>query len=104
LLGKQDNFVAHLISTLPARSSAATGQILSSFGAEPTADFSRCLYREECKEAAASYIIRSAATGSRTIVNYNGLAEMTADEFARVAAGFEHDQTLWHFEVSRAPP
>lgn len=44
--------------------------------------------------------MRSEASGSRTLVNYNDLLEMTEDEFGNIARGFNPDQeTWWHFEV-----
>jgi hypothetical protein len=55
--------------------------------------------------------MRSADTGSRTIVNFNDLPEMTAREFEAIADAFatdehEHedgdgygDGCWWHFEV-----
>jgi ketohexokinase len=91
-----------LCSVLPSQHSPATAQIASSLG--PNVDLSTCIHREECTEAASSYIIRSSDTGSRTIVNYNGLPEMTLDEF-RIVCGklpSEHEhkgESLWfHFE------
>lgn len=67
-------------------------------------DLSRCIYRRGVEEAASSFIIRSAGTGSRTIVNYNGLEEMSVGEFEEVVrgAGSEGEKSWWHFEVS--PP
>lgn len=59
------------------------------------------LYRETHTEAASSYIIRSEQTGSRTLVNYNDLPEMTVSEFEAVVRRFSpDDETWWHFEVS----
>ena len=90
----------HLVSCLPSQSAQATKTILSSFvdpgspdtvAAEQVRDgaqdvsFEHCLYREGHGEAASSCIIRSQATGSRTIVNYNDLPEMTAGEFVEIA-------------------
>lgn len=101
----------HLVATLPSSHSAATAKVLSSFGAgnrngndreEPCrVDFSRCTYREGETDAASSYILRSQATGSRTIVNHNGLAEMTIEEFVSTADEFREEDadTWWHFEV-----
>jgi ketohexokinase len=60
-----------------------------------------CIYREIFSEPASSYIIASQATGSRTIVNYNELPEMTHIEFATAVEPL-HAVTgrLWfHFEV-----
>lgn len=91
----------HLVSTLPAAKSPDTERILRSFGAKPLVDFRDCLFRSGHTEAASSYIFRSEATGSRTLVNYNGLPEMTLQEFADIAKGFKHSgRSWWHFEVS----
>jgi len=96
----------HLVSCLPDARSAANRNILSSFGSNAAvaiADFSHCLYRSGCDAPASSYIIRSSETGSRTIVNYNDLPEMTTDEFASIVDSIarEHgeDEFWWHFEV-----
>lgn len=99
----------HLVTTLPSRHSAATAKVLSSFGSRGgngnenacRIDLSRCAYREGESEAASSYILRSQATGSRTIVNHNVLAEMTIEEFVSIAEDFRKDDadTWWHFEV-----
>jgi ketohexokinase len=51
--------------------------------------------------------MRSADTGSRTIVNFNDLPEMTIREFEVIADGFAADEhghgegggCWWHFEV-----
>lgn len=99
----------HLVSPLPGRQSQATAQIISSFpsttrdaaqGAEvPAIDFDHCLFREGHLEPASSYILRSEATGSRTIINHNDLPEMTAQEFLRVAESFRgRGRMWWHFE------
>ncbi|KAF3770789.1 putative PfkB family kinase [Cryphonectria parasitica EP155] len=98
-----DLVALHLVTVLPSRRSAATETVLSSFGAGRSAaavDFSQCIHREDQTEAASSFIVRSQATGSRTIVNHNELAEMTVDEFVRVAKAFEDNaaDTWWHFE------
>lgn len=74
-----------LAAVLPSLSSPATQQIKTSF--PPAIDLSHCLHRPESEEAAASYVIRSGATGSRTIVNYNALREMTSGEFEGVVEG-----------------
>lgn len=93
----------HLVATLPSRDSAATAKVLSSFGGEGRVDLSQCIHREDQTEAASCYVIRSEATGSRTIVNHNGLADMTAEEFRPVAEAFREKEadTWWHFEVCR---
>lgn len=103
LLTPQDGIQPYLLSCLPSNTSAATRRIISSFGQDSRVDFSHCIYRRENTEAASSYIIRSEATGSRTLVNYNDLQEMTVQEFEAVVRGFCADQdTWWHFEVCHA--
>lgn len=100
--------VPHLVSCLPAAGSAATSKILSSFGDDTPADFSHCLYREGHTEPASSYIIQSRTAGTRTIVNYSDLPEMTVQEFGNIADNFrDQPGSWWHFEVSlavRRPP
>jgi ketohexokinase len=99
----EDN--AHLIflGTLPARNSSATRTITNSLNG---IDLRHCVYREECYEAASSYIIKSEQKDSRTIVNYNELPEMTVDEFVRAAGnivagidGSRNGRVWFHFEV-----
>jgi ketohexokinase len=67
-----------------------------------------CLYRDEASEAGSSYIIKNAAEGTRTIVSYNELEEMSLDEFAvkadlMVARTYkpwkDNDMIWYHFEV-----
>ena len=124
--------VAHLVAALPARDSSATAQIIKSFGdggASPTQPEStdgssttqtlpedprrpsstssrisldHAFFRDDFFEAASSYIIRSEATGTRTVVNYNGLDEMTVQEFMGAATRFllnDGDGAWFHFEV-----
>ncbi|KAF5657260.1 carbohydrate purine kinase [Fusarium heterosporum] len=99
LLADRDALQLYLVSPLPNISSSATRRVVSSFGPQSKIDFSRCLYREGSTEAASSYIIRSEETGSRTLVNYNELPEMTEDEFGNIVRSFEADkETWWHFE------
>ncbi|XEU96595.1 hypothetical protein FSHL1_001880 [Fusarium sambucinum] len=99
LLAEHDDLQLHLVSPLPDVSSSATKRVVSSFGPQSKIDFSHCLYRHESTEAASSYIIRSEASGSRTLVNYNDLPEMTEYEFGNIAQSFGADQeTWWHFE------
>lgn len=66
-------------------------------------DFSHCLYREDHDQPASSYIMRSEATGTRTVVNHNALPEMSIREFERVAGAFSDAETWWHFEVFYPP-
>jgi ketohexokinase len=100
----------HMVSCLPGAETAATRKILASFGGNGDGnsnaiDFSRCLYREGYEEPASSYIMRSGATGSRTIVNFSELPEMTVGEFKAIVDAFttEHgdNECWWHFEVGR---
>lgn len=64
-------------------------------------NFGGCIYREGVEEPASSFVIRSEGTGSRTIVNYNGLEEMSVEEFRGVAEGADVGkmESWWHFEV-----
>lgn len=88
----------YLISCLPSADAPATATVVGSFGHESLVDFTRCIYRADRTEPASSYIMRSEATGTRTLVNYNDLPEMTIDEF--VAAANEVGDDAWfHFEV-----
>ncbi|KAI0852219.1 Ribokinase-like protein [Daldinia vernicosa] len=90
----------YLISCLPSADAPATATIVDSFGQESLVDFTRCIFREDHRQPASSYIIRSEATGSRTLVNYNDLPEMTIGEF--VAAADELGDDAWfHFECIR---
>lgn len=91
----------YLVSSLPATSSAATQRIKASFDrGGGRVDFRHCLFRAAHVEAASCYVLRSEETGSRTMVNYNDLPEMTMGEFEGVARGFGADEeTWWHFEV-----
>lgn len=86
------------MAILPANSSMASQQIQSAF--EPDVNLDRCIYREEFNEPASSYIIKSSETGSRTIVNYNELPEMSVDELKRVIDEVGPKTTWFHFEVS----
>jgi ketohexokinase len=108
----------HLVSCLPDADAPATSRIKASFGTSARGDhhqhgaaaaaaalginFSTCIHREGVEEPASSFIFRSLETGSRTIVNYNGLEEMTLEEFKDVAMRFKReDESWWHFEVLR---
>ncbi|KAJ2988068.1 hypothetical protein NUW58_g4170 [Xylaria curta] len=88
----------YLVTCLPCCNAPATMKIIASYGANTLVDFSRCIFRHEKDEPASSYIIRSSATGSRTLVNYNDLAEMTFDEFVIAAKGLDGEDTWFHFE------
>ncbi|KAI0201271.1 Ribokinase-like protein [Astrocystis sublimbata] len=88
----------YLVTCLPSRNAAATKQILASFGVDTPIDFSHCIFRTESEQPASSYIIRSSATSSRTIVNYNELAEMSFREFVAAAENIEREDAWFHFE------
>ncbi|KAI2089753.1 hypothetical protein LOZ36_001660 [Ophidiomyces ophidiicola] len=86
----------YAVLVLPAKSSPAVREVQTSLGSK--VDLRHCIYREEWRDAASSYIIRSQSAGTRTIVNYNPLPEMTADEFVQVADDLPADPTWFHFE------
>lgn len=94
------NLALHLVTVLPNRESAATKKVVSSF-AGGRVNLTHSVYREDHTEAASCYVLHSQATGSRTIVNHNGLDDMTTEEFINIAAAFKdrERQTWWHFEV-----
>ncbi|KAL4884410.1 Ribokinase-like protein [Aspergillus karnatakaensis] len=85
-----------LVTTLPAKSSVASHQIRS--GLEPEVSLNHCIYREEFEEPASSYIIKSLSSGSRTIVNYNELPEMTLEEFEATTKSLNEKVAWYHFE------
>ncbi|PLB45259.1 pfkB family kinase [Aspergillus steynii IBT 23096] len=85
-----------LVAVLPAKSSIASQQIRSAL--EPRVRLDHCIYREEFNEPASSYIIKSQSSGSRTIVNYNELPEMTVNEFTQVADDRGSKAGWYHFE------
>ncbi|KAI1214899.1 Ribokinase-like protein [Annulohypoxylon truncatum] len=87
----------YLISCLPSADAPATATVVDSFGPGSLVDFTRCIFRANHRDPASSYIIRSEATGSRTLVNYNDLPEMTIDEFV-TAADEVGDDAWFHFE------
>lgn len=62
-------------------------------------NLSHSLYREDHATAASAYIIRSEATGTRTLINHSALPEMSLSEFERIVGSFRGDETWWHFEV-----
>lgn len=91
----------YLLSVLPDKHSDAVKFIKQSFQhvkLEPTS-----IFRKDSSEAASSYIIQNQKDATRTIVSYNGLAEMTLKDFiARVGMiqVLEEVQNGWyHFEV-----
>ncbi|KAJ5591091.1 pfkB family kinase [Penicillium hetheringtonii] len=86
----------NLVTILPARSSVASQQIISEL--EPHISVGNSFYREDFDEPASSYIIKSQSTGSRTIVNYNELPDMTVAELTHVINELAPDATWFHFE------
>ncbi|RAL12057.1 ketohexokinase [Aspergillus homomorphus CBS 101889] len=86
----------NLVAVLPARSSVASRQVQAAF--EPHVRMDHCIYREELTEPASSYIFKSQASGSRTIVNYNELPEMTVVEFVEIAGRLGPTASWFHFE------
>ncbi|RMZ90347.1 hypothetical protein DV736_g2439, partial [Chaetothyriales sp. CBS 134916] len=85
-----------LCSVLPSKRSPAVDLIKASLG--PAVDLSTCIYREGWTEAASSYIIQSVGSGSRTLVNYNDLPEMSLKEFEHVSEKVGPTGTWYHFE------
>lgn len=92
----------YLISCLPSADSPATNRIHQSFGPDALVNLTRCIYRPG-ENPASSYIIRSEETGSRTVVNYSDLADMTVDEFVEAVSDIGED-AWFHFEVRRYLP
>ena len=91
------NYSLDLVAVLPAKQSIASQQIISAF--EPRVQLAHSIYREQFQEPASSYIIKSQSTGSRTIVNYNELPEMTVEEFIKIVDKLGPRATWYHFEV-----
>jgi len=91
----------NLVTVLPARSSVASQQIRSEL--EPRISIGNSFYREDFEEPASSYIIKSQSTGSRTIVNYNALPDMTVAELTHVINALAPNTTWIHFEVCPMP-
>ncbi|KAK8066986.1 Ribokinase-like protein [Apiospora hydei] len=89
----------YLISCLPSEEGPASARVKDSFGPDSPVDFTRCIYREQHDQPASSYIIRSEATGTRTLVNYNDLPEMSVHEFQAAIEGLGRQDDMWvHFE------
>lgn len=86
----------NLVAVLPARSSVATHQIRE--GLEPHVSLEHSIFRELFNEPASSYIIKASDSGSRTIVNYNELPEMTVEEFQVIADSLGPGANWFHFE------
>ncbi|KAJ5648524.1 Ribokinase-like protein [Penicillium lividum] len=92
----KEELALNLIAVLPAKSSVASQQIISAF--EPHVQLKYSFYRERFQEPASCYIIKSQSTGSRTIVNYNELPDMTVEEFVRITDELGPRATWFHFE------
>lgn len=92
----QDDVQLFLCSVLPSRSSEDVRIIQSSLGKE--IQLSSCIFREQQVKAASSYIVRSISTGSRTIVNFNTLDEMTCAEVSHAVEQTGEDIAVFHFE------
>ncbi|KAI8635317.1 pfkB family kinase [Xylariaceae sp. FL1651] len=104
LLASDDSVAValNLISTLPESSSPAVQEIRSSLGAAVSTD--TCIYRHGQSEPASSYIIKSLATGSRTIINYNALEEMKYDEFVQKSRSLDSgSEGMWYHFEGRIP-
>ncbi|KAL1952437.1 hypothetical protein VTO42DRAFT_5477 [Malbranchea cinnamomea] len=86
----------YAVAVLPRRTSPAIQEIEASLGSR--VDIQHCIYREESSEPASSYIIKSRSTGTRTIVNYNELQEMTVEEFIRIVDNLPAGPKWFHFE------
>lgn len=93
-----DNVDLNLLCVLPSKSSPGAEFVRNSLGPEVKMD--SCIYREAHSEPASSYILKSEESGSRTIVNYNELPEMTLSEFKeRISRLAEDEKRTWfHFE------
>lgn len=97
----QSNLSLNLISVLPARESASTRFIRQTLGPDVNCD--SCIYREDSTESASAYVINSQRTGSRTIVSYNELRQMSLEEFSTSVDKLGHiEKTCFHFEVCLA--
>ncbi|EED18143.1 ketohexokinase, putative [Talaromyces stipitatus ATCC 10500] len=93
----QSKLPLNLISVLPAIESASSRFIRQSLG--PNVNCDACIYRHDSDEPASAYVISSQRTGSRTIVSYNGLPEMTLDEFSSSVEKLGYmEKTYFHFE------
>ncbi|QKX61087.1 uncharacterized protein TRUGW13939_08233 [Talaromyces rugulosus] len=92
----QSDLSLGLMTVLPKRQSHSTAFIRDSLG--PSVDCDNCVYREDTSEPASCYVIQSQQTGSRTIVNYNGLSEMTFEEFKTCVGQTELENCWFHFE------
>lgn len=95
--GTHDTTSLALCAVLPSRMSPGTQHVRASLG--PAVNLEQCIYREQCSEPASSYILRSQTADTRTVVNYNGLPEMTCAEFCAAADKLGSEMKWCHFEV-----
>ena len=65
---------------------------------KPRIDFSHCVYREDFQTAQCTTIIRCRKSDSRTGLRYNGVPDITRDEFLSVAEAIAPRTSLYHFE------
>jgi hypothetical protein len=86
-----------LVSVLPERGTPDDGFIRESLVDDVVLE--HCIERPGRRVAPLSYIVRSKSSGSRTIVNYSELEEMTVDEFCAVFDRVGSRVRWWHFEV-----
>jgi ketohexokinase len=92
---EEDPLELTLIAVLPQWDTPDTTLIIDSLVLN--VDVTECLHREDVTEAASSFIFRSEdGSGSRTIVNWNRLEEMSVDEFIRADKVLKAD--WYHFE------
>ncbi|KAF2010717.1 Ribokinase-like protein [Aaosphaeria arxii CBS 175.79] len=92
----------HLLAVLPDFKSQDVKFIRESL---PGTSFVPCsIFRSNMQHAASSYIIQNESKGTRTIVSYNGLPEMTFKEFDEQISRFNAlsldlvTKTWYHFE------
>jgi hypothetical protein len=87
-----------LICNLPERGSADNEFMRASLNG---VEMGCAVEREGVTEAPASMVVRSAYTGSRTIISWPGLGkEVTVDEVKAAFHSLGHKIRWWHFEVT----
>ena len=99
----QDEVPLTLLAALPAEDSWETKFIQESVTnvgfLGSSVDFSHAFYRESVQNAPSSFQIRNAAAGTRTGVRYNGVEDMSLEEFKEAADRISNEIRLYHFEV-----
>ena len=98
---ERDCIELNLVSVLPSSRSAASTFIKDSLSGP--INLSHCIHREDKHEAASSYIVKSLASDSRTIVNYNELPEMTSAEFEEITREIDDGKPTWYHFEGRIP-